>query len=63
MPSFRGQLTSEQVGQLVAYIKSLGAAAPAGRPVTGYPPFGVPDQPPAKGSTDYDRNIGDYHNP
>jgi cytochrome c oxidase subunit 2 len=63
MPSFRGQLTPEQVGQLVAYIKSLAAAAPASRPVTGYPPFGVPDQPPAKGSTDYDRNIGNYHNP
>jgi len=63
MPSFRGQLTDEQLGQLVAYIKSLGAVAPATRPINAYPPLTVPNQPPAKGSTDYDRRIGDYHNP
>jgi cytochrome c oxidase subunit 2 len=54
MPSFRGQLTAEQLGQLVAYIKSLAPTSPAER---------LPNQPPAKGSTDYGRNIGDYHQP
>jgi cytochrome c oxidase subunit 2 len=59
MPSFRGQLSEEQLMDLVAYIKSLGAAreegsgrtgvaAPASRPVNGYPPDAVPNVPPAR---------------
>jgi cytochrome c oxidase subunit 2 len=77
MPSYRGQLTDEQVDQLVQYIKSLGAAAspsggardpidaamPATRPINAHPPDRLPNQPPAKGSTDYDRRIGNYHQP
>jgi cytochrome c oxidase subunit 2 len=83
MPSFRGQVTDEQVDQLVEYIKSLGAAAadstsgavgattrpvrdaaaPVTRPANGHPPDRVPDVPPARGATDYDRRTGDYHQP
>jgi cytochrome c oxidase subunit 2 len=68
MPSFQGQLSEEELLALVAYIKSLGAAAadvpatgpapgpdarrsvssPATRPVNGYPPDRVPNQPPAR---------------
>jgi len=76
MPSYRGQLSYEQVDQLVSYIKSLGAAAssgpnrnpndaaiPATRPVNGQPPDRLPNQPPVRSSTDYDRRIGNYHQP
>ena len=81
MPSFRGQLSEEQINDLVAYIKSLGAAAtpgrsattqstPAGdsaapvtRPVNGLSPDRLPNVPPARGQTDYDRRIGNYHQP
>jgi cytochrome c oxidase subunit 2 len=59
MPSYRGQLSAEQVNDLVAYIKSLGAAradqapgpdaaAPATRPVNGRSPFRVPNVPPTR---------------
>jgi cytochrome c oxidase subunit 2 len=59
MPSYRGQLSEEQVNDLVAYIKSLGAArsdtsagpdaaAPATRPVNGHSPNAVPNVPPAR---------------
>lgn len=60
MPSYRGQLSEEQVADLVAYIKSLGAAraddadggpdvaAPATRPVNGLSPDAVPNVPPAR---------------
>jgi cytochrome c oxidase subunit 2 len=59
MPSYRGQLSAEQVNDLVAYIKSLGAAradegagpnaaAPATRPVNGESPNAVPNVPPAR---------------
>jgi len=63
MPSFRGQLTEEQVFDLIEYIKTLGAARnnampgnaeegpatqPAGGPVNGVPPNAVPNQPPAR---------------
>jgi cytochrome c oxidase subunit 2 len=66
MPSYRGQIDEEQLGQLIAYIKSLGSAragdadgagapaadsaAPASRPATGYPRTALPNQPPARGS-------------
>jgi cytochrome c oxidase subunit 2 len=56
MPSYRGQLSEEQIMQLVAYIKSLGAAAgtsgirtvPATRPVNGQSPDFLPNYPPAR---------------
>jgi cytochrome c oxidase subunit 2 len=80
MPSFRGQLSEEQINDLVAYIKSLGAAAspgqsttrpgaahdsagPVTRPVNGFSPARLPNQPPARQQTDYDRRIGNYHQP
>ncbi len=58
MPSFRAQLSDEQVSALVSYIKTLGAAksdepgqansaAPATQPVNGVPPNSVPNLPPA----------------
>lgn len=67
MPTFRGQLTEEQIFDLIAYIKSLGTAQdnsvpgasaagpqtrPAG-PVNGYRPDLLPDQPPARQPPDY----------
>jgi cytochrome c oxidase subunit 2 len=59
MPSYRGQLSDEQVAQLVAYIKTLGAAVnekhvadsalmPATQPVNGYPIERIPNMPPAR---------------
>jgi cytochrome c oxidase subunit 2 len=63
MPSYRGQLSEEQLQDLVAYIKSLGAAAsdqqrgatprtdvaaPASQSVTPTPPNEVPNRPPAR---------------
>ena len=67
MPTFRGQLTEEQIFDLIEYIKSLGAAmnnaipgaSPAGPqtqpagPVNGYRPDLLPDQPPARQPPDY----------
>jgi cytochrome c oxidase subunit 2 len=60
MPSFTGQLSEEQVGALVAYVKSLGnarsdspstqatgLAAPATRPTRDVLPRGVPNFPPS----------------
>ncbi len=60
MPSYKAILSEEQVGQLVAYIKSLGAAsttqpaparldvaAPATQPVNGFSPDQIPNIPPA----------------
>jgi cytochrome c oxidase subunit 2 len=60
MPSYRGQLTEDQVLSLIAYIKTLGdaqsdspapaatgVAAPATRPVHDLVPRGVPNFPPA----------------
>jgi len=76
MPSYRGQLTDEQVEQLVAYVKSLGAAAspsatrpspdaavPVTRPVGAQPPDHRPDFPPARNATDYDRPAGSQPHP
>jgi len=56
MPSYRAQLSEEQIMQLVEYIKSLGAArsdkgvmlAPATQPVNGQSPDRVPNFPPAR---------------
>lgn len=56
MPSYRGQLSEEQIVDLVAYIKSLGAAAgpdgvrtlPSTQPANGQPPSALPDYPPAR---------------
>jgi cytochrome c oxidase subunit 2 len=56
MPSYRGQLSEEQIMALVAYIKSLGATAgasgirttPATQPVNGQNPQLLPDFPPAR---------------
>jgi cytochrome c oxidase subunit 2 len=56
MPSYRGQLSEEQIMELVAYIKSLGAAqtdqgvmlAPSTQPVNGQSPDRVPNFPPAR---------------
>jgi cytochrome c oxidase subunit 2 len=62
MPSYRGQLSEEQMQQLISYIKSLGSArsdragatprtdvaAPASRPVTASPPERAPNNPPAR---------------
>ena len=66
MPSYRGQLSEEQIMALVAYIKSLGAAAgtsgvrttPATQPVNGQGPQFLPDFPPARQPPDIrpDRN-------
>jgi hypothetical protein len=67
MPTFRGQLTEEQIFDLIEYIKSLGPARnnqvpgatelgpqtqPSG-PVNGYRPDLMPDQPPARQPPDY----------
>ena len=58
MPSYRGQLSEEQVQQLVQYLKSLGravgdattadAALPATRPVTDVATPTIPNLPPAR---------------
>lgn len=66
MPSYRGQLSEEQLMQLVAYIKSLGADAaakgvrtvPATRPINGQSPDYLPNFPPARQPPDIspDRN-------
>jgi len=56
MPSYRGQLSEEQIMDLVAYIRSLGAAAaesgvrtvPATQPINGQFPDHVPNYPPAR---------------
>lgn len=61
MPSYRGQVSEEQLADLVMYIKSLGSAwaadppparvgvaAPATRPVNAFPPGQTPNQPPAR---------------
>ena len=56
MPSYRGQLSEEQIMALVAYVKSLGATAgasgvrttPASQPVNGQNPQLLPDFPPAR---------------
>jgi cytochrome c oxidase subunit 2 len=59
MPSYRGQLTNEQVEQLIAYIKTLGAAvnekrvsdsslAPATQPTNAYPIDRLPNMPPSR---------------
>jgi cytochrome c oxidase subunit 2 len=52
MPTFQGLVTEEQLLQLIAYVRSLGAQpaapapAPAGSPAT--PPGGTPVQEPGK---------------
>ena len=54
MPSYRGQLNDEQVDDLVAYIKSLGAArgdalaSPTTRAMNGYAPTDMPNVPPTR---------------
>jgi cytochrome c oxidase subunit 2 len=48
MPSFRGQLSEEQLIDLVEYIKSLGAAAPTTAPINGVSPDAIFNQPPAR---------------
>jgi hypothetical protein len=56
MPSYRGQLSEEQIMALVAYIKSLGATAgpsgvrtiPTTQPVNGQGADSVPNYPPAR---------------
>ena len=56
MPSYRGQLSEEQIMALVAFIKSQGASAdssgvrltPATQPVNGQTPDHLPDFPPAR---------------
>lgn len=48
MPSFRGQVTEEQVLNLIAYIRSLGAAQPGGTTTSGGT---VNTAAPAAGST------------
>jgi cytochrome c oxidase subunit 2 len=56
MPSYRGQLTEEQIMDLVAFIKAQGASAapsgvrytPATQPVNGQTPDHLPDFPPAR---------------
>ena len=37
MPTFQGQLTEEQISQLIAYVRSLGGTASAGGGGTGGP--------------------------
>ena len=70
MPSFRGQLSDEQVDHLITYIKSLASAAPnsdaagpTSRPANSTPFNQLPNVPPARGQTDYDRRIGNDHQP
>ena len=56
MPSFRGQLSEEQLNALIAYLKSIGAAtnnkgvmiAPSTQPTNGQTPDRVPNFPPAR---------------
>jgi cytochrome c oxidase subunit 2 len=71
MPSYRGQLTEEQLTQLVAYVKSLGSArgdtsnvtprtdvaAPASRPINATPPEAVPNIPPARQPPDINQPL------
>jgi len=72
MPSFRAQLTEEQIFDLIEYIKSLGSARdnsvpgasaagpqtrPSERPVNGYRPDLLPDQPPARQPPAYNQNL------
>lgn len=73
MPSFRGQLTEEQIFDLIEYIKSLGTAMdtsvpgalptgpqtrPSTQPVNGYRPDQLPDQPPARQPPSYNQTGG-----
>lgn len=59
MPSFRGQLSEEQIFDLIEYIKSVGAAqAKPGsttQPVNAYRPDLLPNQPPARVPPTYDQ--------
>jgi cytochrome c oxidase subunit 2 len=56
MPSYRGQLTEEQIMDLIAFIQSQGASAsaagvrltPSTQPVNGQPPDVLPNNPPAR---------------
>lgn len=59
MPSFRGQLSEEQIFDLIEYIKSVGAAqvnpGPTTQPVNAYRPDLLPNQPPARVPPTYDQ--------
>jgi hypothetical protein len=63
MPSYRGQLTEEQIMDLLAFIKAQGASAapsgvrytPATQPVNGQTPDHLPDYPPARQPPDVGR--------
>jgi cytochrome c oxidase subunit 2 len=73
MPTFRGQLSEEQIFDLIEYIKSLGSAMdnsikgaspagpqtmPATQPVNGYRPDLFPNQPPARVPPSYNQTGG-----
>ncbi|HEX4963855.1 MAG TPA: cytochrome c oxidase subunit II [Thermoanaerobaculia bacterium] len=49
MPTFQGQVTEEQLSQLIAYVRSLGSASPAGAATASSSPP-VAATPPAAGS-------------
>ena len=70
MPTFQGQLTEEQIFDLIEYIKSLAAARdnsvpgaseagpqtrPAEQPVNGHPPDQFPNYPPARQPPEYNQ--------
>jgi cytochrome c oxidase subunit II len=73
MPTFQGQLTEEQIFDLIEYIKSLGVARdnsvpgasaagpqtrPSETPANGYRPDLLPDQPPARQPPAIPQNSG-----
>jgi cytochrome c oxidase subunit 2 len=69
MPSFRGQLTEEQIFDLIAYVKSLGASmspgqellGPSTRPANAFPPTRAPDYPPARQPTDFGNGTPEHN--
>lgn len=69
MPTYAGQLSEEQIFDLIEYIKSLGAAQntagqngssgqPATQPVNAYRPDLMPNQPPARVPPKYNETGG-----
>ena len=51
MPTFQGQVTEEQLTQLIAYVRSLGAGSDAGRRRGRAATAAPPRPPPRRSST------------
>jgi cytochrome c oxidase subunit 2 len=78
MPTFQGQLSEEQIFDLIEYMKSLGVARnnsipgasaagpqtrPSTQPVNGLRPDLMPNQPPARVPPSYNQTGGSYERP